>query len=113
MESKDEDEKGKKQWEWCNYVGIYLSGQIWKYIILMKKMKKVGEGSNYVGIYFTGLKRNISKRIKGIVRGQIMSEYIITWLNPKIHFFKKWKSGEGVQLYWNVHYLAKSKNTFF
>ena len=28
MESKDEDEKGKKQWEWCNYVGIYLSGQI-------------------------------------------------------------------------------------
>ena len=26
--SKDEDEKGKKQWEWSNYVGIYLSGQI-------------------------------------------------------------------------------------
>ena len=28
MGSKDEDEKGKKQWEWSNYVGIYLSGQI-------------------------------------------------------------------------------------
>ena len=52
----------------------------------MKKNEKVGEGSNYVGIYLTGLKRNISKRIKGVVRGQIMSEYIITWLNLKIHF---------------------------